>query len=176
MDATSGPMATVSSSNGQHSVQNENLLTTQQPSADNDSPSYTCPVCDFEFAHEFDLKEHMLTHAADDAAKQHKCPECPTAFDDPGLLSLHMRGHSGGERPFTCSHCSAMFIRVEQLRSHMRLHNRSAPYGCTECTAAFHKESALTEHMHAKHSPDNMEVCAVCGQQILGRAMARHLR
>ncbi|XP_067111958.1 zinc finger and BTB domain-containing protein 8B [Osmerus mordax] len=69
--------------------------------------------------------------------KLHRCPFCPYAAKQKGILKRHVRCHTG-ERPFPCQLCGKRFTRQEHLRSHaLSVHRSSWPVVCKGCRRSF---------------------------------------
>ncbi|KAK9879849.1 hypothetical protein WA026_008353 [Henosepilachna vigintioctopunctata] len=78
----------------------------------------------------------------------YKCPKC-TKFFPKSSLECHLRTHTK-ERPYTCSHCKATFVRKNNWLFHEKKHTTGAiakktkpcadigrPFLCSTCGASF---------------------------------------
>ncbi|XP_051927510.1 zinc finger and BTB domain-containing protein 26-like isoform X1 [Hippocampus zosterae] len=78
---------------------------------------YSCPFCDKQFQHSYNLNRHMALHRGN--GKPHQCPLCSKGFTQRSTLIDHMNLHSG-ERPHRCAYCHARFAHKPALRRHLK--------------------------------------------------------
>ncbi|XP_049607905.1 zinc finger and BTB domain-containing protein 12 [Syngnathus scovelli] len=78
---------------------------------------YSCPFCDKQFHHSYNLNRHMALHRGN--GKPHQCPLCSKGFTQRSTLIDHMNLHSG-ERPHRCAYCNARFAHKPALRRHLK--------------------------------------------------------
>ncbi|XP_057683879.1 zinc finger and BTB domain-containing protein 26-like [Corythoichthys intestinalis] len=78
---------------------------------------YSCPFCDKQFHHSYNLNRHMALHRGN--GKPHQCPLCSKGFTQRSTLIDHMNLHSG-ERPHRCAYCHARFAHKPALRRHLK--------------------------------------------------------
>ncbi|CAN8008934.1 unnamed protein product, partial [Ixodes pacificus] len=75
--------------------------------------------CGQEFRNRFAMDEHRnLVHRKGDSGRlTYVCTECSKVFDRQGLLTRHMRVHTG-ETPFKCHDCTYGTSRKSNLERH----------------------------------------------------------
>ncbi|XP_072319700.1 uncharacterized protein [Eucyclogobius newberryi] len=116
----------------------------------------------------------------------HGCRLCGQTFPLPSLLRRHygqcqqklnQRVHVppvGGKRtklqlyppgcsPFRCPECNREFNRMENLKTHLRIHTGERPFKCSVCSTSFRHSGALTRHFRI-HTGEKPYVCGLCGK------------
>ncbi|KAJ8008015.1 hypothetical protein DPEC_G00100350 [Dallia pectoralis] len=100
----------------------------------------------------------------------HVCKLCGQAFHQPSELRRHhSRVHPKrqmfppGQSPYHCSECSRDFNRLENLKTHLRIHTGERPYTCSVCAMRFRHSGALTRHFRI-HTGEKPYVCGQCGK------------
>uniref|UniRef100_A0A3Q2UF19 Gastrula zinc finger protein XlCGF57.1-like n=1 Tax=Fundulus heteroclitus TaxID=8078 RepID=A0A3Q2UF19_FUNHE len=88
---------------------------------------FACDRCDKRFYRNSELKYHVSVHTRewkqDTENRKFACKECGKKYIRKEHLTAHMSTHSG-EKPFSCSACSASFTRNDSLKRHtVRVHN-----------------------------------------------------
>ncbi|XP_007570302.1 zinc finger protein ZFMSA12A-like isoform X1 [Poecilia formosa] len=114
------------------------------------------------------------------------CKFCGQTFPLPSLLRRHygqcrqrlqqrcLPPVAGGTRtrlqlyppgcsPFRCTVCSREFNRLENLKTHLRIHTGERPYTCSVCLKCFRHSGALTRHFRI-HTGEKPYVCGQCGK------------
>ncbi|MED6241754.1 hypothetical protein ATANTOWER_025975 [Ataeniobius toweri] len=114
------------------------------------------------------------------------CKFCGQTFPVPSLLRRHygqcrqrllqrcQPPIAGGARtrlqlyppgcsPFRCTVCSREFNRLENLKTHLRIHTGERPYTCSVCLKCFRHSGALTRHFRI-HTGEKPYVCGQCGK------------
>ncbi|RVE61108.1 hypothetical protein OJAV_G00167330 [Oryzias javanicus] len=124
-------------------------------SCDND---YFSSGCDFKFAEEEHLKEHMAQAHSD---KPYRCDCCQAAFRYKGNLASHKTVHTGA-KPYHCNICGAQFNRPANLKTHTRIHSGEKPYKCETCGSRFVQVAHLRAHVLI-HTGEKPYPCEICG-------------
>ncbi|XP_005185564.2 zinc finger protein 99 [Musca domestica] len=108
---------------------------------------HKCDKCPREFFTDKELKSHMISHVG----MPFVCELCGKRCRDRGVLTAHMRRHTG-ERPAKCSVCGKCFFSAYDLSIHAVGHSNERPYPCEICTSRFGTKKALRVHrrIHAK--------------------------
>ncbi|XP_029000792.1 zinc finger and BTB domain-containing protein 49 [Betta splendens] len=111
------------------------------------------------------------------------CKSCGQSFPLPSLLRRHygqcQQEHSpqpvaGSKRPrsrlyppgcspFCCTVCNREFNRMENLKTHLRIHTGERPYTCSVCSKCFRHSGALTRHFRI-HTGEKPYICGQCGK------------
>ncbi|XP_024909551.1 uncharacterized protein LOC103398758 isoform X2 [Cynoglossus semilaevis] len=103
------------------------------------------------------------------------CSLCHRGFSSPLTLRRHMGVH-GGEKVFSCSHCSYSSRLKGSLQQHLRTHTGEKPHTCTLCSYASIDRSSLIRHqrMHNQEKPHRCEQCQY--SSIQKKSLELHVR
>lgn len=116
----------------------------------------------------------------------YSCKHCGQIFHLPSLLRRHygqcqqklqqfcQQPETGSRRtrlqlyppgcsPFRCTVCSREFNRMENLKTHLRIHTGERPYTCSVCSKCFRHSGALTRHFRI-HTGEKPYICGQCGK------------
>uniref|UniRef100_A0A8C7HWA8 Zinc finger protein 37-like n=1 Tax=Oncorhynchus kisutch TaxID=8019 RepID=A0A8C7HWA8_ONCKI len=100
----------------------------------------------------------------------HICKLCGQGFHQPSELRRHhTQAHPKrqvfppGQSPYHCSECDRDFNRLENLKTHLRIHTGERPYTCSVCSMRFRHSGALTRHFRI-HTGEKPYVCGQCGK------------
>ncbi|CAB1351890.1 unnamed protein product [Coregonus sp. 'balchen'] len=100
----------------------------------------------------------------------HICKLCGQGFHQPSELRRHhTQDHPKrqvfppGQSPYHCSECDRDFNRLENLKTHLRIHTGERPYTCSVCSMRFRHSGALTRHFRI-HTGEKPYVCGQCGK------------
>ncbi|XP_039669704.1 zinc finger protein 135 [Perca fluviatilis] len=114
------------------------------------------------------------------------CKSCGQTFPLPSLLRRHfgqcqqklqqrlkqpldgskrsrVQLYPPGCSPFRCTECNREFNRMENLKTHLRIHTGERPYTCSVCSKCFRHSGALTRHFRI-HTGEKPYICAQCGK------------
>ncbi|KAJ8281944.1 hypothetical protein COCON_G00044630 [Conger conger] len=108
--------------------------------------------------------------------RMHVCKVCGEAFHLPGELRRHhSQRHNPkprnpkrqifppGRSPYHCTQCGRDFNRMENLKTHLRIHTGERPYTCSVCGMRFRHSGALTRHFRI-HTGEKPYACSQCGK------------
>ncbi|KAJ8254771.1 hypothetical protein GJAV_G00197180 [Gymnothorax javanicus] len=104
------------------------------------------------------------------------CKVCGEAFHQLGdLRRHHSQRHNPkprnprrqifppGRSPYHCTQCGRDFNRMENLKTHLRIHTGERPYTCSVCGVRFRHSGALTRHFRI-HTGEKPYACSQCGK------------
>ncbi|XP_060943470.1 zinc finger and SCAN domain-containing protein 2-like [Limanda limanda] len=116
---------------------------------------YSCKLC----GQTFHLPSLLRRHSGQCQQKhQQRCPP-PTAGRKRGRLQLYPPGCS----PYRCTECNRDFNRLENLKTHLRIHTGERPFTCSVCSKCFRHSGALTRHFRI-HTGEKPYLCGQCGK------------
>ncbi|KAK4099775.1 hypothetical protein N658DRAFT_153806 [Parathielavia hyrcaniae] len=106
---------------------------------------HICPTCNKGFSAKQALTQHMFIHSNE---KPLVCNICNKAFRYPSALTMHQRVHSG-LKPLKCPVCGKGFSESSNLSKHKRTHEVKGRFTCTVagCDRNFHRQDQLRRHM-----------------------------
>lgn len=116
---------------------------------------YTCKLCGLSFP----LPSLLRRHYGQCQQKLTQRVYVPAMGGKRTKLQLYPPGCS----PFRCSECNREFNRLENLKTHLRIHTGERPYKCSVCSTAFRHSGALTRHFRI-HTGEKPYVCGLCGK------------
>lgn len=73
-------------------------------------------------------------------------------------------------KTFRCEHCSKVFNRLYNLKSHLITHERTTPFSCNICQRAFARKSDAKRHTRT-HSGEKNWICKGCQTPFARRDM-----
>lgn len=120
-------------------------------------PSYkqhVCKICSRPFQRPSDLRRHQSQH--------HRSKPANSAVPRPGGRPPKQQKFPPGRSPYHCSECGRDFNRLENLKTHLRIHTGERPYTCSACGVRFRHSGALTRHFRI-HTGEKPYVCGQCG-------------
>ncbi|XP_074521585.1 uncharacterized protein LOC141787195 [Halichoeres trimaculatus] len=115
---------------------------------------YTCKYCSQTFHLPSLLRKHY-----GQCQLRRQCFQQPIAGSKRAKLQLYPPGCS----PFRCIECDREFNRMENLKTHLRIHTGERPYTCSVCSKCFRHSGALTRHFRI-HTGEKPYVCGQCGK------------
>uniref|UniRef100_A0A3P8WFR3 C2H2-type domain-containing protein n=1 Tax=Cynoglossus semilaevis TaxID=244447 RepID=A0A3P8WFR3_CYNSE len=93
--------------------------------------------------------------------KVFSCSHCSYSSRLKGSLQQHLRTHTG-EKPHTCTLCSYASIDRSSLIRHQRMHNQEKPHRCEQCQYSSIQKKSLELHVRRHHSGERFP-CGQCG-------------
>ena len=129
---------------------------------DTASHSFSCDICDKEFAAERFLRKHLaVTHSEG----LYECKVCNKKMKNESYLKSHMMIHTG-ELPFSCKECGMKFNRKDKLKRHSLTHSDNKKFKCPfkdhmGCEKEFHRFDKLKLHImtHGNIKPFKCDIC-----------------
>ncbi|XP_076829298.1 uncharacterized protein LOC143475343 isoform X2 [Brachyhypopomus gauderio] len=120
---------------------------------------HPCKICGHSFSRASDLRRHH--------SQQHRAR--PSGGGAGGKMSTTGRPAKQqlfppGCSPYHCSECGRDFNRMENLKTHLRIHTGERPYSCSVCGVRFRHSGALTRHFRI-HTGEKPYVCGQCGKR-----------
>lgn len=116
---------------------------------------HMCKLCGLNFP----LASLLRRHYGQCQQKLNQRIYVPAVGGKRTKLQLYPPGCS----PFRCSECNREFNRLENLKTHLRIHTGERPYKCSVCSTAFRHSGALTRHFRI-HTGEKPYVCGLCGK------------
>ncbi|KAI7814054.1 putative zinc finger protein 184-like [Triplophysa rosa] len=120
------------------------------------SKLYVCKFCGHSFHSESDQRNHHIQY--------HK-PVKRVGKGDNATRPKERKQQlfPPGCSPFHCDVCNRDFNRLENLKTHLRIHTGERPYSCSVCGIRFRHGGALTRHFRI-HTGEKPYVCSECGK------------
>nr|XP_055067944.1 zinc finger protein 235-like isoform X3 [Misgurnus anguillicaudatus] len=119
---------------------------------------YVCKSCDHAFHSESGLHSHQIQHhssvlkTVSKGAHETRPKKQKQQLFPPGCS------------PYHCTVCNRDFNRLENLKTHLRIHTGERPYACSVCDVRFRHAGALTRHFRI-HTGEKPYVCSECGKR-----------
>ncbi|XP_022217149.2 transcription factor grauzone [Drosophila obscura] len=145
-----------------------------------DPQYFSCKPCRKNFLNRNSQVMHMLRFHSEQQELVHQCAICEARFAKKFLLTMHLKGHKGTERPEVCDTCGKTFRTKFELSAHdKRMHAADfTPIICDICGTHFRSKANFIIHKKALH-PDGpvAEVqCNLCGRWLRDeRSLRKHL-
>lgn len=76
-----------------------------------------------------------------------------------------------------CDVCQKVFLGLNDLRKHLRIHNDERPYACPHCDKKFRQGGCLKNHVASQHGSDVQFICNYCNKGFpIKERLRLHLR
>ena len=125
---------------------------------------YLCPdpECDFKSQDLKIVAKHSQSHRA---RSSYLCPHCPTYFELPSLLKLHLKEiHNESFDQNTCPICHLQFSSYKnELFLHMVNNHDCSIHKCKICDKTFNNIRTYRHHMNKNHNNVQTFTCDECG-------------
>lgn len=118
---------------------------------------YTCSVCGAGFMVKERMRNHEMTHTNE---RPYLCHVCGKGFRSRHVLKQHRVIHKDPSEFFKCQYCDKSFSRIDNLRTHTRVHTGEKPWKCIHCSRQFRLRSDCTKHIQIAHQVPPEEVGA----------------
>lgn len=122
-----------------------------------------CTVCNKLFRTNYKLREHMQTHAENNAKYICDFESCSKAFRSKIGLKEHVARHRG-EFKFTCEICDKKFLLHSYFLAHKKIHSNVKTFSCTMCPKTFKSKQNLLNHENY-HYGLKLFACETCQKQ-----------
>jgi uncharacterized Zn-finger protein len=122
-----------------------------------------CTVCNKLFRTNYKLREHMLSHAENNAKYLCDFENCNKAFRSKIGLKEHAARHRG-EFNFSCSHCDKKFLLRSYFLAHQKIHSNVKNFSCSMCTRTFKSKQNLINHENFHYGLKHF-TCPNCPKQ-----------
>ena len=106
-----------------------------------------CPMCNLTFQKRTEWTKHkIIAHPTD---PKYICQFCDQHFGSETSRLAHERIHKEAE--FQCQHCAKLLKSKNALNAHEKMHTGEKPFTCSICSAGFTSSSRLGQHMRGVH-------------------------
>ncbi|KAM4594452.1 uncharacterized protein V3H82_001265 isoform 1-T3 [Fundulus diaphanus] len=149
---------------------------------------FKCPLCNLTFSQSYHMTRHMRNQHA---AGPYVCPACGLSMESLAELFKHKKTHK--EQILNCTDCNEVFLNDEELRSHVKSHNKdpsfpkegqsNQPTCCVEVKTEELSELSMdaceaVDSEQGRPKPTKENSCPICiGRRFKGpNKLARHMR
>ena len=165
-----------------------NYLLTRHQQKHHNGEVFRCNQCDFYSLVEVELKGHLkkvhnFGHRFEDErdTQVYPCNICALKFVGKTEYRMHLFTHKMEKRGefFTCTDCSHMTNKEEDLMKHLQLKHFKLEYRCNFCKVTFGRLDSFRVHLVSKHEDkkENLHKCDRCQYATRRKdAMVRHIR
>ena len=137
--------------------------------------SYTCNMCQKEFASRKALKTHFSASHSDKAKKGFICKVCSKVLETVNARSLHYKVDHPDSNPYVCSVCSLAFVTKSSLYNHRMSHKSKKQHKCDYCGKEFNRRDSFNEHVLIHIGPRHK--CPHCPKEFVQKSnLKRHIR
>ena len=140
--------------------------------------NFRCSYC----LRRFGTRSHLLGHSSHMHSSIYSdglplpCHTCLRRFSTYCVLRLHIRSHSGYDKPFSCPTCGQHFAKNIHLKRHISTHTGLKPHECEICGKHFSRSDHLKRHVQSLHSDYRPHACGICKKAFVRKyELIKHL-
>ena len=124
-----------------------------------------CPTVVLGLTTQKDLEKHMKdTHGFADKADEFPAEnELAPTEEVQRPVRVQQETRRREKKVYSCGHCSKIFSKNYNLKSHLATHQSERPYSCSFCNASFARASDCNRHESSHNG--NGYTCAGCGKK-----------
>ncbi|XP_059614354.1 gastrula zinc finger protein XlCGF57.1-like [Phlebotomus argentipes] len=123
---------------------------------------HVCDICGRGFVQKTNLNSHRELHSSPDYPPM-KCPYCSKMFERKQNFKKHIyKTHKGlpvqpNGSSLTCRVCKEVFLNLDELMVHVKVHKLSKSFECGICKRTFSIKGNLKRHIKELHKESNYE-------------------
>ena len=108
--------------------------------------------------------------------RPYSCSFCSARFSQLSNMKYHMTARHAHHFKYHCDRCRKGFVTSNDLQKHMFTHTGEKPHRCDDCGRAFNRLSGLLDHRRT-HTGERLFSCDVCEKAFtVNSSLTRHKR
>lgn len=127
-----------------------------------------CPMCEFETANRYALRDHTIGHAG---CAPFVCDICGKGMNSKRMLQTHLMRHN---RDFKCVICGKSFEFRNKLVRHEKYHTDVRPFKCHLCDKSYKDLTDLRRHKWSHGIGEAKIGCTICDKKFYEQKQLRH--